>query len=108
MHFGHITSTGLYDHVLNIVEDQIERARIRTLERIQWTLDLENPPFTLNDHYYSSYRDKYLSRYKGARSVGDTLFPTAGDAYSYSYAHIDHVIGRGHSGRTERSGGDWS
>lgn len=68
-HFGHISSTGLCDHILTIVEDQIECSRKRTLEKIQWMLELESPPFTLNDHYFSSYREKYLAKFKAARSV---------------------------------------
>lgn len=40
-----------------------------TLARIEWLISLEDPPFTLNDHYFSSYREKYLAKYKGERQV---------------------------------------
>lgn len=36
-------------------------------------LKLEDPPFTLNDHYFAAYRDKYLSRYKEARQPPDFI-----------------------------------
>lgn len=35
--------------------------------RISWLLDLEKRPRTLNDHYYSDYRDKFLAYYRGCR-----------------------------------------
>lgn len=66
-HFGGYGGTPLLEHVRTIVEEQIERSRAKTLDRIQWMLELENPPFTNNDHYFSSYRDKYLVKYKKAR-----------------------------------------
>ncbi|KAJ3486023.1 hypothetical protein NLI96_g4541 [Meripilus lineatus] len=66
-HFGQMVATGLYDHVSSIVEAEIERAREKAKERIKWMLALEYPPFTLNDHYFSSYREKYLTKYRKAR-----------------------------------------
>jgi len=62
------SSSGLWDHVSTIVEDQVERARVMTQERIEWMLGMENPPFTLNDHYFASYREKYLAEFKAARA----------------------------------------
>ncbi|KAI0078419.1 hypothetical protein K474DRAFT_1744981 [Panus rudis PR-1116 ss-1] len=66
-HFGMFNSTSLLDHVQTIVEDQIEECRHKTQQRIRWMLELEDPPFTLNTHYFSSYREKYLSSYKANR-----------------------------------------
>src|ERR1700729_2021869 len=43
----------------------------RTKERIDWLLDLEKRPYTLNTHYYSDYKDKFLSFYRGCRQMGD-------------------------------------
>ncbi|EKM56257.1 uncharacterized protein PHACADRAFT_140877 [Phanerochaete carnosa HHB-10118-sp] len=66
-HFGQYRGTALMDHVDAMVENQVERCRVKTAERIRWMLALESPPFTMNEHYFSSYREKYLTRYKDAR-----------------------------------------
>ncbi|CAL1697633.1 unnamed protein product [Somion occarium] len=50
-HFTQFNATALLDHMLK----------------------LEDPPFTLNDHYFATYRDKYLSRYKEARQPPDFI-----------------------------------
>ena len=50
-----------------IAEYIAERAQV-TRERIQWLLDLEARPRTLNDHYFRDYRDKFLAYYRGHRS----------------------------------------
>lgn len=65
--FGNFSATPLLDHVRSLVEEQVEKAKLKTVERIHWMLELEYPPFTLNDHYFASYRDKYLARYRSAR-----------------------------------------
>ena len=49
------------------VQDHLDVAAERTKERIQWILDLEGSPMTLNTDYFSDYRDKFLALYKGAR-----------------------------------------
>ena len=67
-HFGHYT-TSLPEKVSSVLDDLIEKRRTITLERIEWLLALENPPFTNNDHYFTAYREKYLTRYKDARKV---------------------------------------
>lgn len=38
-----------------------------TRRRLDWLLNLERRPRTLNGHYYSDYRDKFLAYYKGCR-----------------------------------------
>ena len=35
--------------------------------RVEWLLDVEKQPLTLNSHYYADYRDKFLSYYRGCR-----------------------------------------
>lgn len=67
-HFGRYTSA-LADHVLTIIEGLVEQCRAETVARIKWLLELENPPFTMNDHYFSMYRDKFLAHYKASRKV---------------------------------------
>ena len=38
-------------------------------ERVSWLLALEDRPFTMNSHYLSDYRSKFLAHYKGAREA---------------------------------------
>jgi hypothetical protein len=38
-------------------------------ERISWLLALEDRPFTMNHHYLSDYRNKFLAHYKSAREL---------------------------------------
>ena len=40
-----------------------------TTDRIKWFIALETNPRTLNETYYSDYRDKFLSHYKGWRPI---------------------------------------
>lgn len=67
-HFSRYGTT-LPDAIDIIVEGVIERLQAKVSERLQWMLELENPPFTNNDHYFTAYREKYLTRYKDARKV---------------------------------------
>jgi hypothetical protein len=39
----------------------------RTEERIAWLLRIEELPFSLNTHYLSDYRSKFLSHYRASR-----------------------------------------
>lgn len=39
----------------------------RAEERINWLVELENRPFSLNTHYLADYKDKFLAYYRGAR-----------------------------------------
>ena len=45
----------------------MKRCQEKAEERINWLLELENSPFTLNTHYFSDYRAKFLAHYTGAR-----------------------------------------
>lgn len=38
---------------------------------MRWKPKLQYPPFTLNDHYFSSYRDKYRLQYYKSRPPGE-------------------------------------
>ncbi|EJC99594.1 uncharacterized protein FOMMEDRAFT_148530 [Fomitiporia mediterranea MF3/22] len=67
--FGGYSSGGLHERVRSIVEDELERTKAITLARIDWLLELEEDPFTLNEHYLSSCRDKYLKQYYEQRQA---------------------------------------
>lgn len=75
VHFGQYYKTALLDNINAIIEEQVERCRNSTIEKMQWLLELENPPFTNNAHYFSSYREKYLARYKEVRKVRLAVAP---------------------------------
>ena len=89
-HFSAYKGTALLDHVDAMVESQVECCRVTTVERVQWMLALESPPFTLNDHYFSSYREKYLTRYKDARKVSPiTFYPCRCRLSTISCSHFN-------------------
>ncbi|KAG1731844.1 P-loop containing nucleoside triphosphate hydrolase protein [Suillus paluster] len=41
--------------------------------KVDWLLELEKMPTTLNVHYYSDYKDKFLAYYKGCRDEGELI-----------------------------------
>lgn len=43
--------------------------RERTNDRLGWLVSLESAPYTQNDEYFFSYREKYLAMYKSERPV---------------------------------------
>jgi hypothetical protein len=51
--------------------EHIKQCGDRTKERINWLTNVEMRPYTLNTRYYSDYRDKYLSFYRGYRDMGN-------------------------------------
>lgn len=50
--------------------EHLKKCGDRTKERISWLLAVEKRPYTLNTHYYSDYKEKFLSFYRGARETG--------------------------------------
>jgi len=69
-HFGEHRQGGLYQRVMVIVNDVLKQCYDKTLSYIDWLLRLEQSPFTLNGHYFSDYKDKFLSHYRGSRQKG--------------------------------------
>jgi len=72
-HYERYTRGGLEDHVRRIIEIEIDRCDLATKDRIKWLLELEDPPFTKNDHYFASYRENYLAQYKESRRQSGPL-----------------------------------
>ncbi|KAJ7590318.1 P-loop containing nucleoside triphosphate hydrolase protein [Mycena floridula] len=66
-YFDRFTHGGLADFVGSTVDAYLGKLRDETRAKLQWLLELERPPFTLNNHYFSSYRESYLSQYKKER-----------------------------------------
>ena len=50
-----------------IVQQYIKCCLERTEERISWLLEIEDWPFTVNTHYLSDYKEKFLAHYKSSR-----------------------------------------
>jgi len=70
--FEHFGRGGLQQIVQLIVTEHMKKCGERTKEKINWLIDIERRPFTLNVHYYSDYKDKFLAFYRGCRN--DTQF----------------------------------
>jgi hypothetical protein len=47
-----------------LINDHLKTRMEQTSERLDWLLQLEDRPYTLNDHYYRDYREKFLAYYK--------------------------------------------
>lgn len=47
----------------------IEEVKGSVEQRLEWSIKLNDPPFTLNEHYFTSYREKYLQIYRAQRQV---------------------------------------
>jgi hypothetical protein len=56
-----------------IIQQHIKHCLERTEERISWLFELEDWPFSLNTHYLSDYKNKFLAHYKGTREKYERL-----------------------------------
>jgi len=72
-HFAHMGKGTVKQSVLMIVNDHLDRAATRTKLMIEWLLSVEQVPTTLNTHYFSDYRDKFLAYYRAWRNDNDLL-----------------------------------
>lgn len=50
-----------------LIQDHLKSCLAKTEERINWLVDLEDKPFSLNTHYLADYSSKFLAYYRGAR-----------------------------------------
>lgn len=50
-----------------IIQKHINDCLQRAEDKVDWLLQLEDKPFSLNNHYLADYKAKFLSYYKGAR-----------------------------------------
>lgn len=66
-----------------IINDHLDEAADRTKEKIQWLLDLERNPTTLNTHYYADYKDKFIAYYKSTRGENDLVVKLQRDRRTY-------------------------
>jgi hypothetical protein len=70
-HFGKMGRGGALHSVLMIVNEHLDNAAKQAKEKINWLLELEKAPTTLNVHYYSDYKTKFLGYYRGCRDKGE-------------------------------------
>ncbi|KAI0048161.1 hypothetical protein FA95DRAFT_1118899 [Auriscalpium vulgare] len=67
-HFASVGRGALQQAVLLVVNAHLHECWTRTKEKVTWLMDIEEHPFTMNDHYYAEYKDKFLTFYRGCRS----------------------------------------
>ncbi|KAF9447051.1 hypothetical protein P691DRAFT_732102 [Macrolepiota fuliginosa MF-IS2] len=59
---------GMLEHRVRVlVQDHLKTCFAKTENRINWLVDLEDKAFSLNTHYLSDYKSKFLTYYRGAR-----------------------------------------
>lgn len=56
------------------MHSHIQRSADATEQRINFLLEEEQEPFTMNDHYLMDYRSKFLGYYKAIRQKSQTSF----------------------------------
>ncbi|KAF9507704.1 hypothetical protein BS47DRAFT_1488702 [Hydnum rufescens UP504] len=67
-YFDRFSHSALKEHVKTIFQDQVQLCKQHVKGQLAWLIKLEmSPPFTQNEHYFASYRDKYLTKYKSQR-----------------------------------------
>ncbi|KAI5117952.1 hypothetical protein M0805_004717 [Coniferiporia weirii] len=64
-HFKRFEHGGLLGTIQMEVFEQVKKHRDATREHLNWLLNLERRPFTLDSHQLGTYKDKFLAHYKG-------------------------------------------
>ncbi|KAJ2930159.1 hypothetical protein H1R20_g6940, partial [Candolleomyces eurysporus] len=75
-HFEHFGQGALEQRIKTIIYNHLKDCFTQTEKRIKWFIELEALPFTLNQHYLSDYREKFLAYYKAAREDDIQTFVT--------------------------------
>uniref|UniRef100_A0A0W0FU61 P-loop containing nucleoside triphosphate hydrolase protein n=1 Tax=Moniliophthora roreri TaxID=221103 RepID=A0A0W0FU61_MONRR len=66
-HFAEFGQAILERQVKRVVHEYIRMRYEHTQKQLEWFVKLEARPSTLNTHYFTDYRDKFLGFYKGQR-----------------------------------------
>ncbi|KAF4598880.1 hypothetical protein EYR38_007292 [Pleurotus pulmonarius] len=66
-HFASFGQGNLEQRIGVILQHHMQAACQRAETHINWLISLESRPFTLNEHYLTEYKDKFLSFYKAVR-----------------------------------------
>lgn len=56
------------------MKDHIEKCAAAAIQHIDSLLEEEKEPFTMNEHYFSDYRSKFLMFYRDARRSAKSQF----------------------------------
>ncbi|KAF8752503.1 hypothetical protein RHS01_07550 [Rhizoctonia solani] len=72
-HFGQYTHGGLRAVVQKIVLEKLEECKTVTVQELDFLLEMESLPFTLNSHYYLDYKEKFLKHYATFRNNRSAL-----------------------------------
>jgi hypothetical protein len=54
-----------------IVMDYIKECATTAHNRLDWLLELEGSPFTLNTHCFTEYKDKFMEYYRGLANLSE-------------------------------------
>ncbi|KAH9965472.1 P-loop containing nucleoside triphosphate hydrolase protein [Russula dissimulans] len=73
-HFGQYTYGHLKQRVVNIVQAHMQRCANVTEKRINFLLEEEKEPFTLNEWYLRDFRAEFLGYYRGIRQKAEGSF----------------------------------
>jgi Dynamin GTPase effector domain len=85
-----------------IVNNVLKECYDTTLKYIEWLLRVEQSVFTLNEHYYSDYKDKFLAYYRGSRQKNkNRLLVETINGGSNGQQHCDDSIKKIMSGLSE-------
>ncbi|KAF6746771.1 P-loop containing nucleoside triphosphate hydrolase protein [Ephemerocybe angulata] len=90
-HFSEFGQGILEQRVRSIVHNHLKQCFKRAEERVLWVLETEENPFTVNYHYLSDYKSKFLAYYKSARdreTRGEIAAHIEGRATSRSSAPV--------------------
>ncbi|TFK21930.1 hypothetical protein FA15DRAFT_644882 [Coprinopsis marcescibilis] len=66
-HFADFGQGLLEQRIWTILYQHLKDRFDATQSRLEWLLELEGRPFTLNTHYLADYKDKFTTFYKAAR-----------------------------------------
>jgi len=85
---------GLHQRVKSIVNEVLSERRASASSKVEWLLVMENAaPFTLNEHYFKDYREKFLKSYREARHAPelhedhDSRISEPADSYNVKFGY---------------------
>ncbi|KAG6897505.1 hypothetical protein C0992_000935 [Termitomyces sp. T32_za158] len=70
LHLGTFGQGQLAQRVKVILQDHLNKCMQNAEERIDWLMKIEQRPFSLNTHYFTDYKEKFLTHYRTAREKG--------------------------------------
>ncbi|KAB5589117.1 Myxovirus resistance protein [Ceratobasidium theobromae] len=84
-HFGKHSHGGLRGIIQKTVLEQLEECKTKTLQELEFMLDMESLPFTLNSHYYLDYKEKFHKYYATSSINGSNLAQSLREEYTPAY-----------------------